>query len=142
MKEEKTLTADRKLVIVVDCDLAPGLAANTTAVLALTIGAKHPELIGANLADASGQEHLGITTLPIPVLAGTQDVMREAMKRAPDHEIEIVSFTSLAQGIHTYEEYAAALATTPAGSLSFAGIAFYGAKKPINSITGSLPRFG
>jgi hypothetical protein len=140
--KEETLTADRKLVIVVDRDLAPGFAANTTAVLALTVGAKHPELIGADLIDASGQEHLGITTLPIPVLAATQDAMREAMKLASGYEIEIVSFTSLAQGIHTYEEYATAIKAAPSESLSFTGIAFYGAKKSINSITGSLPRFG
>lgn len=139
--KELTLPIERKLVILIDRDLAAGLAANTAAVLTLSLGANHPELIGADLTDASGQRHLGITTLPIPVLASTQDVMREAIKRATDDQVEVVSFTSLAQSIHTYDEYADALVNTPVDNLIYSGVALYGTKKTINSITGSLPRF-
>src|SRR5918992_2780684 len=40
-----------RCVIVVDEDLPAGLAANAAAVLALTLGAREPELVGADFVD-------------------------------------------------------------------------------------------
>jgi hypothetical protein len=55
-------------VVVVERDLPVGLAANTAAVLALTLGKTAPDLIGHDADDAQGRSYPGLTTLPLPVL--------------------------------------------------------------------------
>ena len=60
-------TAER-CVIVVDEDLAPGLAANAAAVLALTLGATVDGLVGPDLVDADGDVHPGLFAAGLPVL--------------------------------------------------------------------------
>ena len=49
-----------RCVIVVDESLPPGLAANAAAVLALTLGAREPALVGADLVDADDRSHPGL----------------------------------------------------------------------------------
>ena len=46
-----------RCVIVVDESLPAGLAANAAAVLALTLGAREPDLVGADFVDADAQPH-------------------------------------------------------------------------------------
>ena len=130
----------RKLVIIVGSDLPAGLAANTAAVLTLSVGAKHPELIGKDLTDGSGQTHLGITSIPIPVLSADDSTLTSLVQKLADSEVELVSFSKIAQSIHTYEEYADKLSHTPAGSIAYSGIALFGPKKAVDSLVGSLPR--
>ena len=130
-----------KLNIIINSELPAGLAANTAAVLALSMGKAHPDLIGNDLVDAGGFTHLGITTIPIPVLSATNSKLIDILERvrAKDN-LELVSFTKLAQSIHTYDEYSKALSKTPTELLEYSGIAIFGDKKSINSICGSLPR--
>jgi hypothetical protein len=52
-------TAER-CAIVIDADLAPGLAANAAAVLALTLGATVDGIVGPDLVDADGEVHPGL----------------------------------------------------------------------------------
>ena len=55
-------------MIVVDADLAPGLAANAAAVLAVTLGATVDGLAGPDLVDADGDVHAGLFEKGLPVL--------------------------------------------------------------------------
>jgi hypothetical protein len=57
-----------KCVLVLDEQLPVGLAANTAAVLALTLGSRVEALLGPDVRDGSKSVHIGITTLPIPIL--------------------------------------------------------------------------
>lgn len=58
----------KKCVFIVDKTLPLGLVANTCAVLSLSLGKNHPELVGDNLHDKDGNIHAGITTVVMPVL--------------------------------------------------------------------------
>ena len=61
-------------MIVVDADLAPGLAGNAAAVLAVTLGATVDGLVGPDLVDADGDVHPGLFSAGLPVLGATRTV--------------------------------------------------------------------
>ena len=129
-----------KLVLVIDENLGIGLVSNTAAVLTLSVGAKHPELIGSDIHDASEQVHLGITTIPIPVLSTSTTAIQSIVQKLGGKEIELVSFSKIAQSIHSYDEYVSKLQSTQTSAIEYSGIALYGPEKAINSLVGSLPR--
>ncbi len=130
----------RKLALIIDIGLEIGLAANTAAVLTLSVGAQHPELIGEDLMDGSGQAHIGITNIPIPILGAAGSTLTSLVQKLKDTDIELVSFSKIAQSIHTYEEYAVRLKSTPGEKVEYSGIALFGPSKAVNSLVGSLPR--
>lgn len=130
----------QKLIIIINTNLPVGLVANTSAVLTLSVGAKHPELIGEDLVDGSGQKHMGITSITIPVLGADEDLLTVIAQKAGEAEVELVSFSKIAQSIHSYEEYTERLGKTLGEDITYSGIALYGDKKVVNSLTGSLPR--
>ena len=49
-----------------------GLAVNTPNVLSFTLGSELGEIVGSAVMDGSGEEHLGITYIPIPVLTAAE----------------------------------------------------------------------
>ena len=57
-----------KCVMIIDSELPIGIVANTSAILGITLGKYIPEQIGEDVADASGQSHLGIITIPVTML--------------------------------------------------------------------------
>lgn len=130
----------QKLALVINSELEVGLAANTAAVLTLSVGAQHPELIGKDLIDGSGQRHTGITNIPIPVLAADAQTLTELVQKLTGSSIELVSFSKIAQSIHSYDEYAERLGETPGAEIEYSGIALYGPSQEVNSLVGSLPR--
>ncbi len=64
--------APTRCVIIIDTDLPAGRAASAAAAIALTIGARHPQLVGSPLVDASGLRAPGLIPIGIPVLAAPQ----------------------------------------------------------------------
>ncbi len=67
---------NEKCVMVIDENLPPGLIANTAAIMGITLGKEMPEVVGANVTDQSGNQHLGIIEFPVPILKGTPEVCR------------------------------------------------------------------
>lgn len=57
-----------KCVMIINEKLPRGLIANTSAVLALSIGDKIKGIIGEDVTDQDGQLHRGITQLSIPLV--------------------------------------------------------------------------
>lgn len=129
-----------KLVLIIDSSLELGLIANTAAVLALSVGARHPELIGEDIQDGGGEVHIGITSIAIPVLASEEALLTTLVQKVAGTQVELVSFSKIAQSIHSYEEYSQVLGQTSGSNIRYSGIAIYGPKKMIDSLTGSLPR--
>ncbi len=132
--------SDNKCVIVIDQDLPVGTIANTAAVLSLTLGMRCPFLIGEDLVDSEGRLHLGITTVPIPILKATAKSlkdMREALM-AFEPALTVVDLTSATQTTRSYGEYAEHLGHTPVDRIDYLGLALYGDKKQVNKWTGSL----
>ena len=49
-----------KCVMVIDESLPLGIIANTAAIIGITMGKQMPEVVGADVYDRTGNEHLGI----------------------------------------------------------------------------------
>jgi len=72
---------DTKCVIVIDENLPIGILANTAAILGITLGKHIPQLVGEDATDASGQNHLGIIKIPVPILKGNKEILRGIEKK-------------------------------------------------------------
>jgi len=128
-----------KCVIVIDQALPPGLAANTAAVLALSLGRAHPTLIGADLPDQAGHPHLGITTAAIPILKSDTAALRGLRTVLRPHEpaLTVIDLTSATRRTRSYAEYATELAATAPEAIDYQGIALCGDAALVNRYTGS-----
>lgn len=133
---------NEKCVMVIDESLSPGIIANTAAIMGITLGKKMPEAVGADVADQSGREHPGIIEFPVPILRGTQPVIKQIREKLyqPDfQDLTVVDFSDLAQGCKTYDEFIEKMGRTPESALQYFGVAICGAKKKVNKLTGSMP---
>ncbi len=133
---------DTKSVIVIDESLPLGILANTAAILGITLGRQVPELVGKDALDASGERHLGIVTIPVPILKGSRDILRklkERLKAEDFQDIIVVDFSDVAQGCNVYSQYIAKAAVTPEEMHTYLGLAICGSRKKVNKLTGSMP---
>ena len=132
---------EAKIAIVLDASLPSGLAANTAAVLTLTLGSRIDSLIGGDLKDADGSLHVGITTTPIPILTADSAIVKDIRNRAiREHDnLLVVDFTDCAQRTRTYDDYARLLEAATDKQLRYIGVALHGPRKAIQRLTGSLP---
>lgn len=133
---------NEKCVMVIDENLPLGLIANTAAIMGITLGKEMPEVVGANVTDQSGNQHLGIIEFPVPILKGTPEVIKEIREKLyqPEfQELSVVDFSDLAQGCKTYDEFIGKMAETSENTLQYFGIAICGPKKKVNKLTGSMP---
>lgn len=131
-----------KCVFIVDNTLPIGLIANTCAVLALSLGKNHPELVGHDLHDRDGDLHPGITTVVMPILGSAKDsiaaIRRKAKGQASDG-LQIIDVSNIAQQTKTYGDYGGLLKETSSEELQYFGICLFGPAQLIKSLTGSLP---
>lgn len=133
---------NEKCVMVIDETLPLGLIANTAAIMGITMGKEMPEVVGANVTDQSGNQHLGIIEFPVPILKGSPEVIKEIREKLYQPEFQdlsVVDFSDLAQGCKTYEEFIEKMAAVPESSLQYFGVAICGPKKKVNKLTGSMP---
>lgn len=133
---------NEKCVMVIDENLPLGIIANTAAVLGITLGRQMPEVVGDDVTDLSGCRHLGITGIPVPILKGNADIIKEIREKLYQPEFEdliVVDFTDQAQSCKMYEEYIDKMAGVQEGELQYFGVAVCGAKKKVNKLTGSMP---
>lgn len=129
-----------KCVMVLDAQLPAGLAVNTAAVLALTLGSRIEALIGPDVIDGSERAHVGITTLPIPILKADGDALKRLWMQATESgTLFVVDFTDVAQTSLAYDDYTQKIAVAPTEELRYLGLALYGKKEMVNKLTGSLP---
>ncbi len=134
------ITDTDKCVIVIDQDMPLGFIANTAAVLSLSIGKRHPEMIGQDIPDHAGDFHQGITILPVPILKGTADSLAKLREVLKPHEPEltVIDLISATRTTQNYSEYATEMKETPLDLQIYSGIALYGRKKLVNKFTGNL----
>lgn len=135
-------TDAKKCVVVVDQNLPLGIITNTAAVLGATLGRQCPELIGEDVVDASQCRHMGIITIPIPVLKCGGEKLRELREKLYEEEYEnlvVADFSDVAQGCKTYDEYTEKVSGVSEEGHRYFGIAICGDRKAVNSLTGSMP---
>lgn len=133
---------NEKCVMVIDENLPLGIIANTAAIMGITLGKEMPEVVGANVIDQSGNEHLGIIEFPVPILKATPDVIKEIRQKLyqPDfQDLTAVDFSDLAQGCKTYDEFIEKMGHVSESTLQYFGLAICGPRKKINKLTGSMP---
>ncbi len=131
-----------KCVMVLEEGLSSGLAVNTAGVLAFTLGRELGGIVGPSVVDGSGESHLGITTVPIPILRAGEEEIRAIRAKAGEADLLVVDFTDAAQTSKTYEQYTRKMAAVASEDLRYLGVALYGDRKAVNSLTGSLPLLG
>lgn len=137
-------TGQDKCVIVADGELPAGVLANTAAILGMTLGKRIPECVGEAVSDGSGHIHEGITGIPVPVLRGDRETLRRLREMLFDPkygDMVVVDFSDVAQSCATYDRYVAKAEGLAETDFTYLGIALYGDKKRVNSLTGSLPLF-
>ncbi|HCY85653.1 MAG TPA: DUF2000 domain-containing protein [Desulfobacteraceae bacterium] len=128
-----------KTVMIVNQSLPPGLAANTTAVLGISLGRMDSSILGPDLKDGSGTRHPGITQQTIPVLSAESYLIKEIFEqsgRLP--EISVIDFNTIAQKSRHYDDYTEKLAAVSTRDLEFSGICLQGPKNQVNKMTGML----
>jgi hypothetical protein len=134
-------TAER-CVIVVDADLAPGLAANAAAVLALTLGATVEGLAGPDLVDADGEVHPGLFEKGLPVLGAARAALPGLRARALAAGIGVIDIPAVGQQTNDYEEVRAHVARTATADLEYLGVALHGPRRAVSRVTGTLRLLG
>lgn len=135
---------EEKCVLILSENLPAGVAANTAAVLGITLGQRRPDLVGSDVFDTDGGCHPGIVTIPVPILKASGETLAELRQKLQEPafaELSVIDFSRLAAGCKTYAEYMAKMAETSGSALEYFGLAICGAKKPVNKLTGSLPLF-
>ena len=133
---------NEKCVMILDKNLPLGLIANTAAIMGITLGKRLPEVVGTDVADRSGNVHLGIIEFPVPVLKASCDTIKAVRVRLyrPEYqELTVVDFSDLAQGCRTYDEFIRKMGQASAETLKYLGVAICGPKKKVNQLTGSMP---
>jgi Protein of unknown function (DUF2000) len=127
-----------RCVIVVDENLPAGLAANAAAVLALTVGAREPGLVGADFVDADAEQHPGLIPIGLPVLCASRLELVEIRRRAAADGVGVVDFPVFGQQTNDYDDFRGMVAATPAAELSYLGVALSGPGRAVRRLTGRL----
>jgi hypothetical protein len=127
-----------RAVIVVDATLPPGLAANAAAVLAVTLGARVPGLLGPDFRDADGASHLGLIPIGLPVLAADAERLPAIRDKALARGVAIAGFPAAGQQTTDYAEFTTTISATPTTGLRWLGLALWGDRRAVNRATGSL----
>jgi hypothetical protein len=127
-----------RCVIVVDEDLPAGLAANAAAVLALTLGAREPDLVGADFVDGDAQPHPGLIPIGLPVLRAPRAELVEIRRLAAADGVRVVDFPVFGQQTNDYDEFRGMVAATPNAELSYLGVALSGSRRAVRRLTGRL----
>ena len=132
---------NEKCVMVIDENLPLGIIANTAAIMGITLGKKMPEVVGSDVVDKTGNEHLGIIEFPVPILKGNVDsikAIREKLYEPDFSDLTVVDFSDLAQSCKTYDEFIGKMGTAAETDLNYFGITICGTEKKINKLTGSM----
>lgn len=131
---------NEKCVMIIDESLSPGETANVAAVLGITLGRLVPEAVGRDVRDGVGGLHSGVIEVPVPILKADRAALgrlRLRLCEARYSELAAADFTELAQSCKTYDEYIDKMSY--ASELNYIGLAIYGDRKKVNSLTGNLP---
>lgn len=110
--------------------------------MGITLGKEMPEVVGANVTNQSGNEHLGIIEFPVPILRGTPEIIkaiREKLYQPDFQDLVVVDFSNLAQSCKTYDEFISKMENVSESTLQYFGLAICGPKKKVNNLTGSMP---
>jgi hypothetical protein len=128
-----------RVVLVLNETLPLGQMANAAVVLGLTLGAKFPQLLGADMKDADGQTHTGTYPAGLPVLRAAGFRINQIRDQAESRGVVVCDFPTVGQTTTDYQQFTEQVAASPTADLASSGVILYGPKKAVNSLVGSLP---
>lgn len=127
-----------RCVIIMESSLSGGHLANAVAVIALTVGQRHHQLVGESLVDASGFEHPGLIPTGIPMLRAPQEQLRDLRDTALKSACDVVSFPVIGQQTKNYAEFQNSMRDIDTVDLQYTGIAIIGERKTVSKIVRHL----
>ena len=132
---------DLRCVMILNASLPPGKATNAAAVMALTLGQRHPSLVGDALEDASAHPCPGLIPVGIPVLAASPDQLSLLREQCEQTGCDAVLFPEEGQTTTDYQALSAAMRQQPRQQWRLLGIAVVGEKKALRKLTAKLALF-
>jgi hypothetical protein len=130
----------KKTVAVLDENLSLGIAFNTLAHLALSIGKNASGIMGKEiLKDASGIAHKGLSNYPFIILKTEPEKIRQIVNEAKKTDLLVVDFPEQAYTKYTDKEMQAAIAKTKEENIKYYGVAIFGPTEEIDELTKNLP---
>jgi hypothetical protein len=135
-----TETDDWRVAIIVDPTLAPGLLANTVAVIGAGLGAAAPWLGRQMLTDARGRTVFNSADRPLPVLqAPSEGIGQLLLKALPSPAgAVVVPFPAYARALHGFAEYRNEFGVRDLARERTEGLGLVGPAKWVRSLTGAL----
>jgi len=126
----------KRCVIVVDASLPAGRAANAAAVIALTLGKRHPYLAGPDLVDRSGFAHPGLIPIGIAVLGAPASELGAIREKALARGVDVIGFPAQGQETTDYAAFGAAVAEVGTEALAYVGVGVFGPRKAVGKVVG------
>jgi hypothetical protein len=133
-----TVFVANKMIIVVDAELEPGVAANIIGLLGVSIGHHVPGIVGPDVVDATGVTHLGMSTVGLPILVADRKTLQSIYGQARQtKELTVLDVSDVAVASRDYTSYTNAL-QDPEKSCRAFGLAIYGPRTQVDRVTGRL----
>jgi hypothetical protein len=131
-----------KMVVVIATEAAIGVALNTAALLGVGLGRHHDDTVGPDTTDASGAAHTGMCAYPIPVLRAPAEQLQSLRAQAAARpDVTIHDMHQVAQQARTYDQMSTTLSGTKPEDIDYLGLALFGPRATIDSLTGALPLY-
>ncbi|MEU4197347.1 DUF2000 domain-containing protein [Kribbella sp. NPDC026611] len=128
-----------KIVVILAAEAPIGVALNTAALLGVGLGRHHDDTVGPETADAAGTPHTGMCAYPIPVLRASAEQLHQLRAQAAARpDVTIHDMTQVAQQARTYDQMSTTLAGTKPEDIEYLGLALYGPRQTVDSLTGAL----
>lgn len=138
MLEEFGETPERS-VIIINNELPIGKAANAAAVVAFTLGQRHPSLVGEKFQDWTGNLYPGVIFTGISILGASPGDLVELSKKAfAAVNCDVIVFPLEGQTTVDYEEFRRVMADVKPERLGYLAIGLAGERKSINKVVGNL----
>jgi hypothetical protein len=128
-----------KMVVVIAAEAPVGVALNTAALLGVGLGHHHEQVVGPDTEDASGNPHTGMCAHPIPVLRASAEQLHDLRAEAAARDgVTVHDMHQIAQRARTYKQMSTTLSGTKPEDIEYLGLALYGPRPTIDSLTGAL----
>ncbi len=134
---EKSLSM-KKCIVVVDENLPNGLKTNVAAILSMSLGRSHPEIVGPDLKNADDVPYNGITTIPIPILQGNCEQLKDLHVTAHLAADYSAAFTDSALRTKNYQAYTADLEDSLQSKTTIHGVLVYGDAGKVKKLSAHL----
>ena len=136
LDDDEDVAEQTRCFAVIDHGLPAGKAANAAAVMALTMGARHPHLVGEVLTDSLGNAHPGLIPIGIPVLGAPVQDLPGIRGKAIQAGIEVVDFPVQGQQTNDYGEFRRMMSVTAPNDVQYLGVMLFGTRKKVGRIVG------